>query len=90
MSRLFAESMSADAEPRVSAALPEDEERRQAHLRQQQLKLLCEQATRSPFAVIIAVFFVAIVVWEFVPAWKVLAWAAVLLLPSAPAPPQKP
>ena len=72
--------MSADAEPRVSAALPEDEERRQAHLRQQQLKLLCEQATRSPFAVIIAVFFVAIVVWEFVPAWKVLAWAAVLLV----------
>jgi signal transduction histidine kinase/CheY-like chemotaxis protein len=61
------------------AALDDDGARRQAHLRQQQLKVLCQQATRSPFAVVIAVLFVAFAVWEFVPAWTVVAWAVVLL-----------
>jgi two-component system, sensor histidine kinase len=63
----------------ADAGAREDELRRQVHLRQQQLKMLCYQATRSPFAVLIAVIFVAIVVWEFVPAWMVLGWAAVLM-----------
>jgi len=63
----------------AGAEMDDDTGRRQAHLRQQQLKLLCSQATRSPFAVIVAVLFVAFAVWEFVPAWKVIAWAAVLL-----------
>jgi signal transduction histidine kinase/CheY-like chemotaxis protein len=68
----------ADAAP--DAGTREDELRRQVHLRQQQLKMLCYQATRSPFAVIIAVIFVAIVVWKFVPTWMVLGWAAVLMV----------
>jgi signal transduction histidine kinase/CheY-like chemotaxis protein len=62
------------------AVAPEDAERRHAHLRQQQLRMLCHQATRSPFAVIVAIVFVAIVVWDAVPAWKVIAWAAVLVV----------
>ena len=56
-----------------------DEERRHAHLRQQQLRLLCRQAVRSPFAVVVAILFVALVVWGSVPPWKVIAWAAVLV-----------
>jgi signal transduction histidine kinase/CheY-like chemotaxis protein len=60
-------------------AADEGESRRQRHLRQQQLKMLCEQATRSPFAVMIAVAFVATLVWPFVPAGRVVAWATVML-----------
>ena len=70
----------AHSEPRADAAMEGDEERSQEHLRQQQLKMLCRQATRSPFAVIIAVLFVALAVWELVPAWKVVTWAAILLV----------
>ena len=79
MLKLFAESARAAA---AASAVPlsRDEERRQAHLRRQQLKMLCEQAVRSPVAVVIAVFFVAIVVWQSAPPWKVLGWATVLLL----------
>jgi len=68
------------APPAEAAALDDDAYRRQVHLRQQQLKMLCTQATRSPFAVIVAVLFVAFAVWNFVPPWKVFAWAAVLLV----------
>ena len=60
--------------------MEDDEEHSHAHLRQQQLKTLCYQATRSPFAVFVAIFFVVIAVWEFVPATKVIAWAAVLMV----------
>ena len=56
-----------------------DDERRHAHLRQQQLRVLCRQATRSPFAVFGAVLFVVLVVWGSAAPAKVLAWAAVLL-----------
>jgi signal transduction histidine kinase len=63
-----------------AASLDEDTHRRVAHLRQQQLKLLCTQATRSPFAVIAAILFAAFAVWQFVPASKVIAWAAILLI----------
>jgi signal transduction histidine kinase/CheY-like chemotaxis protein len=75
LSRALAETVP-QADP---AGLDDDAHRRVAHLRREQLKMLCAQATRSPFAVIIAVLFVAFVVWEFVPGWKVIAWAAVLL-----------
>src|SRR5690242_10372498 len=56
-----------------------DDERRNAHLRQQQLRVLCRQATRSPLAVFGAVLFVVLVVWDSVPASRVIAWATVLL-----------
>ena len=69
--------------PRLLAERPgetsADDERRNAHLRQQQLRVLCRQATRSPFAVIGAVLFVVLVVWGSVPAAEVLAWAGVLV-----------
>lgn len=51
---------------------------RTAHLRREQLKLLALQATRSPFAIVIAIGFVAYSVWGFVPLWALAAWAAVL------------
>lgn len=41
--------------------------------------MLCRQATRSPFAVIVAVLFVAFAVWESAPAWMVMTWAGVLM-----------
>jgi len=66
----------AQPDRRADAAMEDDEE---AHLRQQQLKMLSRQATRSPLAVIVAVLFVAFAVWAFVPAWKVVTWAAALL-----------
>jgi signal transduction histidine kinase len=66
--------------PAADAAMDDDADRRHTHLRQQQLKVLCSQATRSPFAVVVAVLFVAFAVWQFVPAWKVFLWAAVLLV----------
>lgn len=56
-----------------------DDERRNAHLRQQQLRVLCRQATRSPFAVIGAVLFVVLVLRGSVGASEVLAWAGVLV-----------
>lgn len=68
LARVFEESSAAD------------EERRGAHLRQQQLRVLCRQATRSPFAVVIAVLFVVLVVWGSAPPWEVLAWAGVLVV----------
>jgi signal transduction histidine kinase/CheY-like chemotaxis protein len=67
-------------EARADGAMEGDEERRQEHLRQQQLKMLCRQAIRSPFAVIVAALFVAFAVWELVPAWKVVTWAAILMV----------
>ena len=63
----------------VEDALEGEEERRQDHLNHQQLKMLCRQATRSPFATIIAVLFVAFTVWDFVPVWKVVAWSSLLM-----------
>jgi two-component system, sensor histidine kinase len=82
LTKIFASGL-LDAAPAGTAeepSAPDDETRRQIHLQHQQLKMLCTQATRSPFAVTIAVVFVAIVVWEAVPAWKVLAWAAALMV----------
>ena len=55
-----------------------DEVRRRGHLRLQQLALLCRQATRSPFVILIAVAFVAYAVWGYAPQWLVWAWGAVL------------
>jgi signal transduction histidine kinase len=70
---------------RASAAAAEtpapgvaDEAHRRAHLRLQQLALLCRQATRSPFVILIAVAFVAYAVWENAPHWLVWAWGAAL------------
>ena len=65
---------------RARDVVEDDEHRRLVHLQQQQLKMLCSQATRSPFAVIIAVLFVAIAVWEYVPTANVVAWAVVLMI----------
>jgi signal transduction histidine kinase len=70
----------AGADLRAAGETEEDDHRRRAHLRLQQLKMLCRQATRSPFAVTIAVLFVGFTVWEFVPGWKTLAWGVVLLM----------
>jgi len=62
------------------ARLPEvnDAARRRSHLRLQQLALLCRQATRSPFVILIAVAFVAYAVWEHAPQSLVFAWGAAL------------
>jgi signal transduction histidine kinase len=51
---------------------------RTAHLRRQQLELLALQATRSPFAIFIAVGFVTYIVWDQVPLLLVVLWAGAL------------
>jgi signal transduction histidine kinase len=61
--------------PTLEAA---DEVRRRGHLRLQQLALLCRQATRSPFVILIAVAFVAYTVWGYAPQWVVWGWGAAL------------
>jgi two-component system, sensor histidine kinase len=82
LGKALAEEVMESARDRAHAevSLDDDEHRRLAHLRGQQLKMLCSQAMRSPFAVIVAVLFVAIAVWEYVPASKVIAWAAVIMI----------
>jgi len=55
-----------------------DELARTAHLRRQQLELLALQATRSPFAIFIAVGFVTYIVWDQVPLLLVVLWAGAL------------
>jgi signal transduction histidine kinase/CheY-like chemotaxis protein len=65
----------------AAAAAPseaDDEARRRAHLRLQQLALLCRQATRSPFVILIAIGFVAYAVGDHAPHWLVWAWGAAL------------
>jgi len=55
-----------------------DEQARTAHLRRQQLELLALQATRSPFAIFIAVGFVTYIAWGEVPLPLVVLWAGAL------------
>lgn len=55
-----------------------DDRARAAHLRGQQLELLALQATRSPFAIFVAVAFVTYIVWDHVSLWVVAAWAGTL------------
>ncbi len=57
-----------------------DEAARTTHLRRQQLELLALQATRSPFAIVIAVGFVTYIVWGQVPLALVALWAGALAL----------
>jgi len=57
---------------------PTDDAERAAHLKRQQLELLALQATRSPFAIFIAVGFVTYIVWGQVPLPLVALWAAAL------------
>lgn len=52
---------------------------RTVHLRRQQLQLLCQQLTRTPFAVAIAVAFVAFTASGYSPGLLIGAWALVLL-----------
>jgi len=67
---------------RATAPAPSarDEAARTAHLRRQQLELLALQATRSPFAIVIAVGFVTYIVWGQVPLALVALWAGALAL----------
>jgi signal transduction histidine kinase len=51
---------------------------RSRNLQRQQLALLARQATRSPFAIVIAVGFVTFTVWSHVPLWLVAVWAVTL------------
>jgi signal transduction histidine kinase len=62
----------------AATAEVDDEARRRGHLRLQQLALLCRQATRSPFVILIAVAFVAYAVHDHAPQWLIWAWAAAL------------
>jgi hypothetical protein len=55
-----------------------DELARTAHLRRQQLELLALQATRSPFAIFIAVGFVSYIAWGEVPLALVVLWIGAL------------
>jgi hypothetical protein len=55
-----------------------DELARTAHLRRQQLELLALQATRSPFAIFIAVGFVSYIAWGEVPLPLVVLWIGAL------------
>lgn len=64
--------------PSAMPAFDAEDPARTAHLRREQLKLLALQATRSPFAIVIAISFVAYTVWGFVPSWALAAWGAVL------------
>jgi signal transduction histidine kinase/CheY-like chemotaxis protein len=64
----------ATARPPVSR----DDAERAAHLKRQQLELLALQATRSPFAIFIAVGFVTYIVWGQAPLPLVALWAAAL------------
>ncbi len=73
-----ARSSAAAAEAAAPDAAAADESRRRGHLRLQQLALLCRQATRSPFVILIAVAFVAYAVRGHAPQWLVWAWGAVL------------
>lgn len=52
---------------------------RRVHLRRHQLQLLCRQFTRTPFAIAIAIGFVAYTVHDDAPAFEIGAWAFVLL-----------
>ena len=63
----------------LNAASGTDDPARLVHLRQQQLQLLCRQWTRTPFAVAIAIAFVAYAVWSHAPGALIGAWVLILL-----------
>jgi len=63
----------------VPLAVPADDPARGAHLRREQLNLLARQWTRSPFAIAIAIAFIAFLAWPYVPLPLVGAWAITLL-----------
>ena len=52
---------------------------RAAHLRRQQLHLLCQQLTRTPFAVAVAIGFVVYTAWGHAPPALIGGWALALL-----------
>ena len=78
----LAYSLSEGERPPRGATAPtfsaRDEAARTTHLRRQQLELLALQATRSPFAIVIAVAFVTYIAWDQVPLALVVLWAGAL------------
>lgn len=50
-----------------------------AGLRREQVMLLCRVMSRAPLVNLVTVAFFCAIVWEFVPAWTVFAWAGIVL-----------
>ncbi|HEX2827266.1 MAG TPA: hybrid sensor histidine kinase/response regulator [Burkholderiales bacterium] len=61
------------------AVQPSSDPQWQAHLKRQQLQLLARQATRTPFAIVIACGFVAYTVRDYAPLVLVATWCALVL-----------